>query len=188
MVSLGAALGQRQRAAPPVSAGYEPGPGGRGYPRRGRSAGGYDTAVPRTLAPGIETELPRYPATENDRLIRRGRLPFYSATLYRAAGNSWVNWTEAGPPRAELHMSTRQHRPEAGGSRSRYPFIPGAPTGGRHTMIPSGPGSVNQTVPRYGASGNPQMTGGRQDRLAPARYSGQSYSQTTAVQGRAYRR
>lgn len=167
-------LTARQRSPHPID---------RRHARRGESAGGYDVTNPLTLAPGLETERTRYPGTENDGMIIRDRKPFYSATLYTPAGISWVNWTEAGPPRAELHMDTDQWRPEAGSSSSRYPFVPGSPTGGMHTMIPSGPASSRQTAPRFVDSGNPQMRGARTDRLSPARYAGQSYSQTTAVQG-----
>ena len=170
-------LSARQRQAPPIN---------RTHARLGRSGGGYDVAVPRTLAPGMETELARFPGTTNDAELMRQRIPFYSFGQYRAAGDSWVNWTAAGPPRAELHMGTATIRPEAGASRSRFPFVPGSPTGGMHTMIPSGPGSIAATLPRY-QSGNPQMRGARQDRLASARYNGQSYSQTTRVQGSAVR-
>lgn len=167
-------LTQRQRAAPPIN---------RTSLRRGLSGGGYDTAHPLTLAVGLETELARYPGTAYDQGVQRGRVPFYSATVRSAVGDSWVDWTAAGPARAELHMSTQEWRREQGGSR--YPFIPGSPTGGRHTMIPSG---VSRTVTRYVAGQIPQMTGARVNRLSSARYSGQSYSQTTAVQGGGIRR
>lgn len=179
MTTLTPALSQRQRAAPPIDR--------RSY-RRGLAAGGYDVSVPRTLAPGLESELARYPGTSNDSRVQRERIPWYSVGQYRPAAESWVNWTEAGPPRAELHMRTTEYRPEAGSSTSRYPFIPSAPTGGRHTMIPSGPGGTPMTRERYVGAGLPQMRGARTDRLSSARYTGQSYSQTTAVQGRAYRR
>jgi len=167
-------LTRRQRAAPPIN---------RYSLRRGLSAGGYDTMNPLTLAVGMENDLARYPGTVYDTGVQRGRQPFYSATLYRPAGDGWVNWTEAGPPRAELHMSTTEWRHEQGGTR--YPFIADSPTNGRHTMVPNG---VSRTVQRYVGGEVPQMTGARINRLAAARYAGQSYSQTTAVQGRAVKR
>ncbi len=166
----------RQRAPHPID---------KRSARRMESGGGYDVAVPRTLAPGLETELPRYPGTVYDTEIIRERVPFYSAEVRSPVGNSWVDWTAAGPPRAELHMRTTQYRTEQGASTSRYPYIPGSPTGGRHTMTPHG---VQMTTPRYVDSGNPQMQSARINRLSSARYSGQSYSQTTAVQGRSVRR
>lgn len=173
-MSFQAELTARQRQAVPID---------RTHARRGRSAGGYDVAVPRTLAPGMDSELTRYPGSNQDQTLQRQRIAFYSVGQYRPAGDSWVNWTAAGPPRAELHMGTGTIRPEAGASRSRFPFVPGSPTGGMHTMIPSGPASSRVVPPRFGQSGNPQMRGARQDRLASARYTGQSYSQTTRVQG-----
>lgn len=179
MTAYAGALTARQRAAPPID---------RRSLRRGLSAGGYDTAEGHTLAPGLETEMARYPGTVNDGGIIRDRTPFYSTSHYIGAAQSWVNWTEAGPPRAELHMRTTEFREMDGNSRSRFPFIPSSPTGGMHTMTPSGPGSVRQTAGRYVGSGLPQMQAARVDRLASARYTGQSYSQTTAVQGRAIRR
>lgn len=136
-----------------------------------------------TLAPGLETELPRYPGTVYDGRIVRERVPFYSAEVRSPVGDSWVDWTAAGPPRAELHMRTTQYRREQGATESRFPFIPTSPTGGRHTMTPSG---VARTAPRFQTT--PQQTGARINRLSSARYSGQSYSQTTAVQGRSVQR
>lgn len=150
--------------------------------RRGESGGGYDTAHPMTLAPGLETELPRYPATVYDGQIIRERRPFYSALVRSSVGNSWVDWTAAGPPRAELHMRTTEWREEQGASASRFPTVD-TPTGGRHTMVHSG---VKITTPRFVET--PQMQGARINRLSNARYAGQSYSQTTAVQGRSVRR
>lgn len=144
------------------------------------SAGGYDVSTPMTLAPGLETELPRYPGTTYDGGVVRERRPFYSALTRSPVGDSWVNWTGAGPARAELHMRTTEWRQEAGRGATRYPVNPTSPTGGFHTMTPSG---VARTAPRYQET--PQQRGTRINRLASSRYSGQSYSQTTAVQGRA---
>lgn len=151
--------------------------------RRMESGGGYDTTHPLTLAPGLETELTRYPGTEYDAGVRRDRMPFYSVGVRSAVGDSWVNWTAAGPPRAELHMRTTQWRQEAGRGSTRYPVVPGSPTGGMHTMVKSG---VDRTLPRFQET--QQMRGARINRLASSRYTGQSYSQTTAVQGSGNRR
>lgn len=163
-------MSTRQRAAPPID---------RTSLRRGLSAGGYDTATPMTLAPGLETELPRYPGTVYDGQVVRERVPFYSATVRSSLGDSWVDWTAAGPPRAELHMRTTEWRQESGRGSSRFPVNPTSPTGGYHTMTPHG---VQRTAARY--QDTPQQTGARINRLSSSRYNGQSYSQTTAVQGR----
>lgn len=151
--------------------------------RRGESAGGYDTSTPMTLAVGLETELARYPGTLYDEGVRRDRMPFYSVGVRSAVGDSWVDWTAAGPPRAELHMRTTEWRQEAGRGSTRYPVVPGSPTGGMHTSVRSG---VDRTLPRFQET--QQMRGARINRLSSSRYSGQSYSQTTAVQGSGNRR
>ena len=70
-------------------------------------------------------------------------------------------------------------RTMVGNTRSRYPVIEGSPTTGMHTMVTPG---VARTVQRYVRT--PQMVPARVDRLAPGQYSGQTYSQTTRVQGR----
>ena len=163
-------LSTRQRAAHPIN---------RTSLRRGLSAGGYDVATPLTLAPGLETELPRYPGTVYDQGVIRERMPWYSVGVRSPVGDSWVDWTAAGPPRAELHMRTTEWRQEAGRGSSRFPVNPASPTGGFHTMTPAG---VARTGPRYQAT--PQQQGARINRLSSSRYTGQSYSQTTAVQGR----
>lgn len=168
---FGAELSARQRSAPPID---------KRHARRGPAGGGYDTSRPLTLAPGLETELARYPGTTGDSAITRDRRPFYSHTEYVPPPVTWVNWTAAGPQRAELHMRTVDLRRERGTSAGRYPYVPSSPTGGMHTMTPGVPSLTQQ---RYVGAGLPQMRGARINRLAPARYSGQSYSQTTSVQG-----
>lgn len=161
-------LTDRQRAAPPID---------RRSLRRGLSAGGYDTTDPRTLAPGLETELARYPGTAFDQEIMWDRGAFMHGPAYSPPGDGWVNWTAAGPVRAELHGRSASYREMSGNSRSRFPTVP-TPTGGLHTNPPSG---VSRTVPRYVET--PQMQAARINRLAPARYAGQTYSQTTQLQG-----
>lgn len=158
----------RQRTAPPID---------RRHARRGEAAGGYDTTNPRTLAPGLETELARYPGTVFDGRITRDRGPYYDHDTYIPAGQSWVSWTAAGPTRPELHMRNATLRQLVGNSRSRYPVI-NSPSTGMHTM---GVAGVARTGQRYVKT--PQMMPGRQDRLAAGQYAGQTYSQTTRVQG-----
>lgn len=146
--------------------------------RRGESSGGYDTTSPRTLAPGLETELVRYPGDSNDGLIVRDRGPWFPRPRYIPPPVTWVNWTEAGPTRPELGMRDSTWRTMAGSSNSRYPVVLNAPTTGMHTMTPSG---VSRTLPRYVET--QQMVPARVDRLSPAVYANQTYSQTTRPQG-----
>lgn len=163
------AMTRRQRCAPPMD---------RWTARRGESAGGYDQTSPRTLAVGLDDERTRYPGTVFDGLIQRDRGPFYMSPRYIPPPVTWISWTAAGPTRPELHMRNASLREMVGNTRSRFP-VTNSPTTGMHTM---GPAGVARTVDRYVTT--PQMTGARIDRLAPGQYSGQTYSQTTQVQGR----
>jgi len=161
-------LTQRQRTAPPID---------RWSTRLGESGGGIDTASPRTLAAGLGTELARYPGDGFDTQIVRDRGPYYQQPVYVPPANNWLSWTAAGPTRPELHMRCGSWRNMVGNSASRYP-VTDSPSTGMHTM---GPAGVARTVQRYVTT--PQMTAARVDRLRPGQYSGQSYSQTTQVQG-----
>lgn len=164
-------LTDRQRAAPPIN---------RTSARRGIAPGGIDRADPRTLAPGLESEVARYPGTVFDGGIVRDRGAYYQQPRYMPPPQSWVNWTEAGPTRPELHGRNASLRTMQGNTESRYPTV-NSPTGGLHTMIPSGPGGSEQTPGRYASV--QQMRYARTDRLQPGQYRGQSYSQGTALQG-----
>ncbi len=162
-------LSQLQRQAPPAD---------RWHARRLESAGGYDVAVPRTLAVGIDDERARYPGTVFDTEIMRDRGPYYQQARFIPPPVTWISWTAAGPIRPELNMRNVTLRTMVGNDTSRFPVI-NSPTTGMHTMGPSG---VARTVPRYVET--PQMTAARQFRLSPGQYSGQTYSQTTRLQGR----
>lgn len=158
----------RQRTAVPID---------KWHARRNESGGGYDTTSPRTLAAGIEDTFARYPGTAFDQEVLRDRGPFYAQPHYTPPPITWVNWTAAGPTRPELHMRNVTYREMVGNSMSRYPVI-NSPTTGMHTM---GPAGTARTLPRYVTT--PQMRGERQFRLSPGQYSGQTYSQTTRLQG-----
>lgn len=159
----------RQRTAPPID---------RTTARRGESGGGYDLVEgPRTIATGIVDTYARYPGTAFDGRILRDRAPFYEHPTYSSPGDGWVNWTQAGPARPELHMRNTTWRNLVGNSRSRYPVVD-SPSTGMHTM---GPAGVARTADRYVST--PQMVAARPFRLAPGQYAGQTYSQTTQVQG-----
>lgn len=166
---MNAFLSDRQRAPIVVD---------RSHARLGTSAGGVDRAHPMTLAAGLVDQQARYPATLFDRLIRRDRGPYFQKARVIPPGNAWVSWTGAGPARPELHARNQTWRREVGSSNSRFPVVD-SPTTGMHTMTPS---TVARTLPRYVET--QQMLPPRQNRLSNARYSGQTYSQTTVVQGR----
>jgi hypothetical protein len=132
-----------------------------------------------TLAPGLTDDKARYPGAPFDGLILRDRMPWFRQSRYVPPPVTWVNWTAAGPVRPELHMRQTSYRRERGTSMSRFPVMPGSPTGGMHTSMP-GPG-VTRSVARYVQT--PQMRAARTDRLQASQYSGQTYSQTTLPQG-----
>ena len=70
------------------------------------------------------------------------------------------------------------------GGKVRFLQNPAAPGTGLHTYVVDDASGAIGTAARYTtpASGVRQ-TGRRQNRLSPARYVGQSYSQTTRTQG-----
>lgn len=159
----------RQRSAPPID---------RRTPRRGESGGGYDVVEgPRTLAPGIENDLMRFPGTVFDGGIRRDRGPFFEQPQYIPPPVTWISWTDAGPRRPELHMRNVTYRNLVGNSKSRYPVVD-SPSTGMHSMGAAGTARTSQ---RYVTT--PQMRTARQNRISPGQYAGQTYSQTTRLQG-----
>lgn len=149
-------------------------------PRRGLPTGGDPGRLPRTVeAFGIDDQHSRYPGDESDGRIQRDRIAWIPAPYYIFPADAWVNWTDAGPIRPTLHMRNCTYRQMQGNSNTRQLQDPSNPQRGLHTNPPD---AVAVSVQRY-VSGNPQMTPGRQNRLAAGQYSGQSYSQTTRNQG-----
>lgn len=180
----------------------EPVPFNRSPRRRNARGGQTPEFTRRTLVAGMDGESTRHPGTINDTLVRRQQQPWYPSTVYTPAGDSWVNWTAAGPTRPELHMRDATYRLMEGNSNTRNLQYPGP---GERVIAPgylSGPGgtiiqptteirvglhtdprrAARITVERY-TNRNPRMTTARQDRLRSGQYTGQSYSQTTRVQG-----
>lgn len=122
---------------------------------------------------------PRYPGDANDTRIVRERIPWMSSGRVTGVGTGTVDWSACGPPRPELHMRNVSYRVMAGTSRTRAMADPRDPSIGLHSKTPTRPmGNLG----RYQAGGQ-VMRPGRTDRLSPARYTGQSYSQTTLTQG-----
>lgn len=179
-----------------------PPPFDRRTPRRRDGSGG--PVVPltrRTLVNGIENSDARYSPTTNDSQILRDKTPWYPAEVYYPAGQSWVNWTAAGPVRPELHMRDVTIRTMVGTSATRnlqnpviaqHEVVPGyrslpdgrivQPTVGIPSGLHTNPAAaVQRSFPRYVKT--PQIVPGRQDRLRAGQYTGQSYSQTTIPQG-----
>lgn len=171
------AVQQRQRAAPPFN---------RERPRRTPQGAGGPAARGKLLTANaqIENEVARFPGTTNDQLVAHDRNPWYDRDSYVPPGVSWISWTAAGPVRPSLHMRQATNSMYQGNSASRFPTA-NTPTGGLHSASPSGPSGTPMTAPRF--VNTPQMRAARIDRLTTGQYAGQSFSGTTAMQGRAGR-
>lgn len=170
--------------------------------RRNSTGGETKQLIRRTLAAGMDSESTRHPGTVNDTGITRQQQPWYPMDTYTPAGDSWVNWTAAGPVRPELHMRDTSYRLMQGNSQTRQLLYPGQgpkviapgyrttpdgqiiqPTTTTRVGLHTDPKRAARiTVERY-TNGNPRMRQPRQDRLRSGQYTGQSYSQTTRVQG-----
>lgn len=146
------------------------------------SQGGAVADLPRQTLGGQAAAIaddPRYIGDVNDSQIRRDRTPWFPTKAVSGVGTGTVNWSENAPYRPELHMRDVTIRRMAGTDQTRAFANPVDPSVGLHTnpkVRPSG------NLERYGAGGA-VMKNGRNDRLSPARYNGQSYSQTTLEQG-----
>lgn len=161
---------------------WEPVPFNRRVGRLGNAPGGAPAAQTRYTAGGQAAELngdPRYYGATQDDTIRRDRTAWYSHPVRSGVGTVAVDWTAAGPPRPELHMRNVTVRTMAGTSQTRALASPYDPQLGLHSKTPVRPrGNLDRAK-----AGAPSMKHGRTDRLSPARYTGQSYSQTTLEQG-----
>ncbi len=122
---------------------------------------------------------PRYKGNVNDSQIRRDRTPWFPDKAVSGVGTGTVNWSDNAPYRPELHMRDVTVRRMAGTSQTRAFANPLDPSVGLHTNPKVRPAG---NLLRFVAGGS-AMKQGRNDRLSPARYSGQSYSQTTLEQG-----
>jgi hypothetical protein len=150
--------------------------------RSGEAPGGAVAPNPRFTTGGQAAAVaddPRYYGATNDSQIRRDRTPFFPSKARSGVGTAEVDWTMAGPNRPELHVRNVTVRVMAGTSQTRAFANPLDPSVGLHSNPKARP-SGNIERFKAGAAG---MKPGRRDRLSPARYSGQSYSQTTLEQG-----
>ncbi len=165
---------QRQRA---------PVPGFHSRPGRRTTAPGGAVANQARFVVGAQADVadgdPRYYGASNDQTIRRDRTPWYPSDARSGVGTAEVDWTAAGPPRPELHMRNVTVRIMAGTSQTRAFANPKDPSVGLHTNPPFKPrGNLLRAE-----AGGAVIRHGRTDRLSPARYRGQSWSQTTLEQG-----
>lgn len=117
--------------------------------------------------------------------IQHERMPWYHQGYVGSNGNAWVDWTRSGPIRPSLHMLQQTVRRQQGSSATRnFDPHPVSTLGiqdqghGMHTNPPQSKVGVNAR-----RANRAQQTAARVNRLSPSIYSGQSYSQTTAIQG-----
>lgn len=159
---------------------------GAGGPPTPAGVGHY---IPRWSAPGPQT---RENANANESTIVHERTPWYDIDYMTSNHDSLVNWTDSGPIRQSLHMRQMTVNRQVGTSATRN-FDPnpiatygtqdgtgpyGGQVHGMHTNPEPYKGSVNRNF-----RDRQQQQPARFNRLSPALYTGQSYSQTTVIQG-----
>jgi hypothetical protein len=132
---------------------------------------------PRTLTNGIVNQFLRFPETSNDDLITRDRVRTFHAPYAILPGISKVSYTDAGPIPTTLRQMNFSLVRGQGTSNSRA-YDPEHTGKGLHTNPAKGKAAMNA---RYQAT--QQMRPVRQYRLNPSRRSGQTFSETTRVQG-----
>lgn len=118
----------------------------------------------------------------NDTGIRRDNTPWYPIQHYTPAAKGVASWADH-PARPALSQRDVTVNRRAGSDQTRYLQNPLAPGTGLHTQVLGADQHTAATVTRYGEPTLGKMTSRRQNRLSPARYDGQSYSQTTKLQG-----
>lgn len=147
-------------------------------------------------APGVADSHTRMRYDVFDYGILRDNTPYYQRQHYVAAGHGVASWA-AFPARPALNQRNVTVNRRVGTSATRHLVDPRTGTTGLVSQGPrTGQGSAmgyhtqatgrdhpSTTVPRYSDSTLGTMSRRRQNRLSPARYNGQSYSQTTLLQG-----
>lgn len=122
----------------------------------------------------------------NDENIQRDRTPWYDNDYMTSHHDTLVNWTDCGPVRPSLHMRQQTVTRMQGTSATRNfdpnPVVEGSGMQdqghGMHTNPPLSKKAINANF-----RARQQQVPARVNRLSPAVYTGQSYSQTTSVQG-----
>jgi hypothetical protein len=156
--------------------------------RRGDGTGGVDArGHGREIIPGLVDGVIREStgAYSRDKLILRDRMPTYMRDYMTGNANTLVDWTNCGYIRPSLRMRQATVRRQVGTDATRN-FDP-HPIVGFGTQD-QGHGMHTNVAPYKRAAnarhfGIPQMMPANVNRLTSARYSGQSYSQTTTVYG-----
>lgn len=129
--------------------------------------------------------LTREGCNGNDVGIQRDRTPWYDRDYSTSNHDALVNWVDCGPIRPSLHMRQQTVTRQQGTSATRN-FDP-HPIGSYGTQDQSHGMHTNPPLWKTASLKNfrdrQQQQPARVNRLSPAVYTGQSYSQTTVVQG-----
>lgn len=153
----------------------------------GPAPGGAGRFIPRWSDP---VTLTREQANRNEATIGHERSPWYDVDYATSTHDSLVHWGDCGPIRQSLHMRQVTINRQVGTSNTRaqdpspivmYGTQDGTGIQGPHGMHTNHAQSKKATNANF--RGRQQMQPARVNRLSPAVYTGQSYSQTTVVQG-----
>jgi hypothetical protein len=156
----------------------------------GGSAGGPadPPGIGRAITPGLVDGRIREGDGANtwDRLVQHERMPWYHLPYAVGQADTLTDWTMSGPIRPSLNMRQATVRKLVGTDATRnydpHPKPREAGTADQgHGMHTNPTLSARLTQARY--RNTVQQQPARINRLAAARYAGQSYSQTTRVQG-----
>lgn len=148
--------------------------------------------------PGVGRFIPRWSATPtltreqanpNEQTIQHERFPWYDRDYMTSHHDTLVNWTDCGPIRPALHMRQETVNRQVGTSATRnFDPHPISSFGiqdqghGMHTNPPLTKIATNRNF-----RDRQQQQPARVNRLSPAVYTGQSFSQTTVIQGGGHR-
>ncbi len=119
----------------------------------------------------------------NDALIIRDNTPHQHIQKYSGAGQTVNNWAKAGPPRPSFAVDRADTISPRSGGKVRWLQNPAAPGTGLHTYVVDDASGAIGSAARYTTAGVPKQSSRRQGRLSSSRYTGQSFSQTTQIQG-----
>lgn len=148
---------------------------------------GYGRYIPRF---DDRVTLTREQANNNELTIQHERVPWYDQDYLTSNHDSLVNWTDCGPIRPSLHMRQVTINRQVGTSATRnfdpHPIMAWGTQDQGHGMHTNPAMSKVSTLKNFRA--RQQQQPARINRLSPAVYSGQSYSQTTVIQGGGSRR
>jgi hypothetical protein len=137
---------------------------------------------PRVAPHGIGDRQSTGYQQPNDALIERDNTP-HQHIQYAGNGTLPFNdWVHSGPPRPSWWIQSDTISPRQG-AKNRWLQNPAAPGTGLHTYVVNNASGAIGSADRFTTAGVPKQRSRRQNRLSPSRYSGQSFSQTTNVQG-----